>query len=89
MKVYHRISPDFFAEHKPNKRLEDYQLVAEVDCATIEQAFELTNHIHCAWQENSEVYAYSKNARSTSVGDVVVDDNGTIYWCKDVGWEEV
>ncbi len=89
MKVYHRIKPDFFAEIKPDAGLEDYKLVATVDCDDLEKVFELTNHIDGDWAMNENVIAYDKNNRSTNMGDVIMDDNGTIWWRKAVGWEKV
>lgn len=70
---------------KPHK--DDYKLVAEVECDALGETFELTNHIHQEWWKNDGVKLINES-RSTSVGDVVVDENGTVYLCESVGWKE-
>jgi len=69
--------------------------VATVICTTIDRAFELTNHIDCAWWENERVDVYNPTNkplkyRSTSVGDVIYDYfNEKYFLCCDVGWKEI
>jgi hypothetical protein len=56
---------------------------------TLEEAFRLTNHINAPWEENKEIsYLVGETHRSTSVGDVVENENG-VFWCKMVGWEKI
>lgn len=50
-----------------------YQTVAEVECADLEVAFELTQNIFGPWQRNEGVSAAPGPQRSSSVGDVFVD----------------
>lgn len=54
---------------------EKYEHVATVDTADLEKAFFLTNTVNCAWWENEGVTTHFKEegARSTSVGDVMID----------------
>jgi hypothetical protein len=72
-----------------NPHMADYKIVADVHVDSIGPVFQFTNHIDHAWQENVEVTAYDKKARSTSVGDVVEDPNGQLWICASVGWEKV
>lgn len=55
----------------------EYTLVAEVDTNDMDDVFRLTNHISHSWTENEEVTAVIERVRSTSVGDILVNDNGT------------
>jgi hypothetical protein len=47
--------------------------VAEVDTDDEDEAYQLTNHIDESWLENAKVTPLVEKARSTSVGDVLVD----------------
>lgn len=53
-------------------------LVASVDTDSKESAFELTNNIHSSWIDNDGVSPVNcpDGARSTSVGDVFVAEQG-------------
>lgn len=68
---------------------DDYDLVARVRAANIDQVFQFTNHIDRPWYESRLVLAVSKKVRSTSVGDVIIDPNGIKWVCMPIGWEEV
>jgi len=87
--VYHALQPNFgFGERKsfPN----DYAKIAVVECEDIEDVFRATNHIDTNWMENKEVIeCFVDIARSTSVGDVVVDENGNKYHCEFAGWKQI
>lgn len=72
-------------EYKPYA--DDYDLVAEVECDALGETFGLTNHIDYEWWENEGVTLF-KESRSTSVGDVVVDENDDVHICASVGWEK-
>jgi hypothetical protein len=92
LKVYHTKSwalnsllhfkTDGFKPHK-----DDYQLVAEVECDNFGDVFYLTNHVHQEWWKNEGV-TLIKESRSTSVGDIVVDENDNIHLCASMGWKE-
>lgn len=87
--VYHAINPTFM-DSKVRLFPTEFNLVAEVECETLERLFELTNHIHSDWTTNPEVKWRSgngKDIRSTSVGDMVVDEKLDIFLCKTVGWK--
>jgi len=91
-KVYHsKINCGYV--NVPNKRMENYELVAEVIVSkreivntNLEIVFALTNHIDFDWWENEGVKLVgAKNKRSTSVGDLI-EYNGTWWYCDLVGW---
>ena len=68
---------------------DDYILVAIVDSEVLEKVFELTNHIDSQWWDNDGVEVVGDNHhRSTSVGDIVVTNEGT-FRCENVGWHEL
>jgi hypothetical protein len=68
---------------------DDYILVAIVDSEVLEKVFELTNHIDTQWWDNDGVEVVGDNHhRSTSVGDIVVTNEGT-FRCEDLGWHEL
>lgn len=67
----------------------NYNVVAVVDTDDLEEAFRLTNSIDCPWQENSGVDSMLESARSTSVGDVMVDDNDKVWLVAGMGFTEV
>jgi hypothetical protein len=53
-------------------------------------AYQLTNHIDHAWWENAGVTLIGEpEHRSTSVGDVIVMDDGRVLRCANCGWDEV
>jgi len=85
-KVFHAIRPNFGLGENPNWP-EGYELVAEVDSDDVDDAFRLTNHIDVAWYENEGVTVH-KQARSTSVGDIIENNDG-IFRCMPVGWEKL
>ena len=57
---------------------EELVKVAEVETDDLDVAYRQTNHIDTAWYENADVVAYNRDARSTSVGDVL-ELNGERY----------
>ena len=88
-KVYHAINPTFGFGDRP-KYPSDYKQVAIVEAEDIEEVFRITNHIDDNWENNPEVLEVIGNGhRSTSVGDIVVDENGVVNRCEIVGWVKV
>lgn len=67
---------------------DDYELVAVVYCLDLEQAFYFTNHVEKSWHEHMNVHA-TKETRSTSVGDLVENEDGELFLCAGCGWEKV
>ena len=91
MKVYHfdmREHPGASFGEYPNWP-EDYELVADVDTDSLGEVFRLTNSIDHPWMGNAEVYSYRATCRSTSVGDVVVTEDGKVMRCEHVGWKKI
>lgn len=69
---------------------EDFLEVAECDSDDLGEIFEITNHIEQAWWLNEGVRkTIDGQARSTSVGDVVVLSNGDAYVVAAVGWSAI
>jgi hypothetical protein len=64
-----------------------YKHVADVDTASLEQAFRLTNSIDNHWSLNHGVKHY-ETSRSTSVGDVMEQD-GKFYVVASFGFTEI
>lgn len=86
-KVFQAIQPNFGVPVLPDPEWPDgYELVAEVESDDLDDIFRLTNHIDHAWYENEGVVVH-KQARSTSVGDIVETSNG-LFRCMFVGWEK-
>ena len=72
----------------------EYEQVAEVDTDDKETAFRLTNHIDSPWNDNEYVQnetvkpigSAKDRARSTSVGDLMIDDDGDMWIVSPVGF---
>jgi hypothetical protein len=85
-KVYH-VNNDHF-RYRDGVFPEDYDLVAITPGADLGRAFELTNSVVRAWTDNPSVVAFDPPTRSTSVGDVVVNDEGA-HLCEPFGWKKL
>jgi hypothetical protein len=86
--IYHRNRPTFF-----NNDLEilstfpkHFTRVATINAFNHEHAFELSQSIHHDWSQNSGVLQYHGPYRSTSVGDVIAQENGLRFSCDMMGW---
>lgn len=66
-----------------------YREVAHVDCGGIDSVFPATNHIDHDWTTNDSVLAHADNCRSTSVGDLVLDEAGELHVCASKGWRQL
>lgn len=75
------------ANYKPIR--DNYKLVAIVETFAIGETFRLTNHIDKEWQSNEGVTAFEHQNRSTSVGDLVEDENGKLFLVASIGFSEV
>ena len=74
---------------------DNFEHVADVFdslCDSLDGVYHKTNHLQKDWTTNSGVTPMNgrtgQNTRSTSVGDVVVDESGTAWYCDIVGWEK-
>lgn len=86
VKVYHN---DKFTDYMFSKRVTgSLSLAADVDCASLDAAYELTNNIDHAWTENEQIMNLGSSRRSTSVGDVLVAKN-QYYVVEDMGFREL
>lgn len=86
--VHHETEPNWGHVTQPFNE-ENFTFVATVRVASIDDVFERTNHIESDWTENEEVTKApgATHFRSTSIGDVVVDESGVRYRCVARGWE--
>lgn len=98
MLVFHKIRPSFEVEiSNAYEAIEamsgnEYRVVAQVQADSLEDTFDLTNHISSRWDDadhDSRVLPVGKMNRSTSVGDFILHDNGSVYTVDPVGWTEV
>ena len=88
-KIYHAKNPTFGFGQDP-KFPEEYEEVAIVEANSVDDTFKITNHIDENWTRNPEVVELiNHNPRSTSVGDVVEDEDGKFHYCDMVGWKEI
>lgn len=66
-----------------------YEHVADVETDDLDQAFELTNTIHCHWVDNRGVTVHGDpRHRSTSVGDMLEQD-GTLFIVSPLGFKRL
>jgi len=89
MTVYHVEEPNFgMGEHPP---FDDdyYWKVAELEASSPEEAFRMTNHVDKPWWKNKGVLQHKDKARSTSVGDVIVCEDGRKWRVEMVSMSEI
>lgn len=92
MLVFHReklasafLKPKQLAKGWPQK----YSFVAEIEAATAEEAFWLSNTGDRLWWLHDRVYSVSNTPlRSTSVGDLIVTEDAPMLCCSE-GWEKI
>lgn len=87
--VWHDKNPSFGFGGKTCKFPKDYEHVANVEARSLDHAFELTNHIDDGWQKNKGVETLADQARSTSVGDIIVDPENKKWRCDMIGWTQL
>ena len=86
-KIWHDKINSFGMGHS-SKFPESYDLVAVVEADNLDDTFRITNHIHSDWTKNDEVIKLLRSpCRSTSVGDIVEDEDGVLHYCDMVGWK--
>lgn len=66
-----------------------YREAAQVECDELARVFPLTNHIEHDWTTNDAVILHADRCRSTSVGDVVLDEAGALHACATMGWRQL
>ena len=89
IEVYHNSNfiEYLFSEEFPKANELTHVANVQLEDKEYERAFELTNHIDHAWQDNPQVEALTDSARSTSVGDVIRLKSGLWMVCRAVGWD--
>lgn len=75
---------------------DDYHLAARVqaiasptDPQALDHTFALTNTIDRPWTLNPGVECLTDKPRSTSVGDVLRLEDGSLYRCEVIGWKRL
>ena len=95
MKIYKVYHNSDFLDHPSWKwgdvmpDSEKLELVAMVNCDTLDDAFRCTNHIDRNWMDNPNVMPLVLRARSTSCGDVVESPDGRKWVVAAAGWREM
>jgi hypothetical protein len=70
----------------------EYDVIADLEVAGLEDAFRASNSFDRNWTENEEVTSYSGDGkeRSTSVGDILANpDTGEYYFVAPFGFEKI
>ena len=89
-RVWHAAGPRFLFDREPAKWCPWlYYLVAEVEAESPDEVFGLTNHTEGDWTTNEGVRAVVDSPRSTKPGDVVVDGEGSPYFCRPTRWKRL
>ncbi|KKM24414.1 hypothetical protein LCGC14_1605360 [marine sediment metagenome] len=74
--VYHKMNPNF--QEAKQIDMSQFELVAAIDYENpapgdiLDRAFALTTHTDAAWTENEKIWVYKEDARSTSIGDMII-----------------
>ena len=63
--------------------------VAYEEYRELAQVFPLTNHIEHDWTTNVAVILHADRCRSTSVGGVVLVEEGELHACATMGWRKL
>ncbi len=92
--ILQAIKGNFFAEELT---IGEYNRIADIECDSLDDVFALSQNIGSNWLENKEVTAYyskyneeKKEARSTSVGDLIYSEELDKYYIvEDFGFGEV
>jgi len=91
--ILHKIDPIFFLpQSDPDGQhmvvQNEYDRIAIVTADSLDEVFEKTNHIYEDWTKNDGVSMIVKGARSTSVGDLVLNmDTLDLVICAPIGWK--
>ena len=88
--VYHASQTARRLNGIPKLNSVNYTLVAVVETEDISDVWKITNSITSHWSTNPEVkWSMGFENRSTSIGDVVSDDDGKFFRCGRIGWEQL
>ena len=68
----------------------NYEYQATVEAPYVDSAYEISQNVEKSWLLDRDVSDVSvPRARSTSVGDILVDERGTIYIVASFGFTEI
>lgn len=85
--IYHSKQSNFFAESLPK---ESYQTVATIEASSLDEAYLKSQNIDSCWVNDPDVDSTLENCRSTSVGDIIINnDENQAYMVMDIGFEKV
>ena len=95
--LLHAINPTFREiENRDTLNYDDFALVGMIWATVLEDLFCKTNHIDAPWHEKAKADIELLQARedgrpprSTSVGDLAIDNEGVIWCCAVCGWKEL
>ena len=90
--IFHAIHPTFSTVEKPKFPSDEFRKVVEIEVDNLEDVFRLSQHVSHDWTTNIQVvwrYGTGANTRSTSVGDIVVDENNIAYLCESFCWSKL
>ena len=72
---------------------DEYDIVADLEVADLDDAYRASNNIESSWLDNPEVTSKSddlEGARSSSVGDIFSDPDSGKYWLvMPMGFEDI
>ena len=69
---------------------QDYKKVADVKANNIDDVYSSTNSFEEFWGNNENVTVFGdKKYRSTSMGDIIVDENNNVFRCAFIGWDNL
>jgi hypothetical protein len=91
--LYQRLelpSGSYYTAPPDTVRRSDYQRVATVVASSLEEVFASTQHLDAPWWKHPTVTLARKDRfRSTSVGDVIADEEGCLWLVKVVGFSQI
>lgn len=88
MKIYHSNRLHTPYDDEPINFPEEYTLVAIVETNDVDEAYKMTQHLGLNWGENPKVTLINPS-RSSTYGDVFVNDDGVEWFCDLYGWIRV
>ena len=91
-RLYHHHRPGGFLFPEELEFPQDYIAVADIEADDYVAVFYLTQNMIDPWVLNPcvlRVHVPPSTVRSTSVGDVVIDEEGNLFRCMPLGWRQL
>jgi len=86
-KILHANRGNFFAEELP---IDAYTHVASVQASTLVEVYEMSQNFTKNWTKNNGVIHSIGELRSTSVGDIIIEEGtGKKFMIENIGFSEV